>query len=155
VRLALTRINISEFVREVASDLEVLAQDKAQMFSVDASEDALVEVDRVMFRQVLMNLLSNAIKYTPEGGAIAVHTHRLASQRVEISVSDNGPGIKPGDQDRVFDRFHRSFAGGDGTGLGLAISKWIVEAHNGTISCDSMTSGGCRFTVKIPACDTL
>jgi len=74
VRLAPTKINISEFVREVASDLEVLAQEKAQVFSVDANEDALVEVDRAMFRQVLMNLLSNAIKYTPEGGAIAVHT---------------------------------------------------------------------------------
>jgi signal transduction histidine kinase len=154
VRLAFTRIRISGFVREVATELEVLAQDKFQKFSIDAGDDALVEVDQAMFRQVLMNLLSNAIKYTPEGGAIAVKTHRLSTQRMEIIVSDNGPGIHPEERDRVFERFYRSVTNQKGTGLGLAISKWIVEAHKGTIFCDGVLGEGCRFTVSLPIRET-
>lgn len=150
IHLVRTRFPIADFVRDVANELDVLAQDKLQLLTVDTNDDAFVEADPAMLRQVLMNLLSNAIKYTPEGGRISILTRTLPANIVEIAVSDNGPGIHPNDQERIFERFYRSGGEGDGTGLGLSISKWIVEAHKGRIYCKSSTGEGCRFTVHIP-----
>jgi len=150
LHLARTRLQISDLVLEVTGELEVLAQEKSQTLTVDASEDAFVDADRGMLRQVLMNLLINAIKYTPEGGAISVLTHTSANRDVEITVSDNGPGINPDDQDRVFERFYRVCSDREGIGLGLALTKWIVEAHRGKISCKSIVGQGSQFTVRIP-----
>lgn len=150
IHLVRTRLQIADFVRDVANDLDVLAQDKLQVLTIDSDDEALVEADPALLRQVVMNLLSNAIKYTPEGGTISVLTRTLPTNIVEIAVSDNGPGISPHDQERIFERFYRSGGEGDGTGLGLSISKWIVEAHKGKIYCKSGMGEGCRFTVHIP-----
>jgi signal transduction histidine kinase len=151
IRLARTRIQLSDLVLEVTGELDVLVQEKSQTLTIDASDDTLVEVDRAMLRQALINILGNAIKYTPNGGVIAVTTRASSFDCVEITVSDNGPGIDLEDQDRVFERFYRACSDRDGTGLGLAVSKWIVEAHNGKISCKSRVGEGSQFTVRIPA----
>lgn len=99
----------------------------------------LILADGVLLEQVLVNILDNAAKYAPEGTAIDIAA-RLQGVRVELSVTDRGPGIPPEDQARVFDMFYR-VAGGDrqraGTGLGLAICKGLVEAMGGTIRAET------------------
>jgi signal transduction histidine kinase len=110
-----------------------------------------VEADRI--RQILVNLLTNAHEYTPEGASIGV-TVRTVSAEVEVSVSDNGPGIPSDQLERIFERFTRGDAGltqrVGGTGLGLAISKSLVELHGGSISAESTVGEGSTFHVRLP-----
>jgi len=110
-----------------------------------------VEADRI--RQILVNLLTNAHEYTPEGASISVAARALGAE-VEISVSDDGPGIPPDQLERIFERFTRGDAGltqrVGGTGLGLAISKSLVELHGGSISAESTVGQGSTFRVRLP-----
>jgi signal transduction histidine kinase len=110
-----------------------------------------VEADRI--RQILVNLLTNAHEYTPEGASIGVAA-RADGAEVEISVSDNGPGIPPDQLERIFERFTRGDAGltqrVGGTGLGLAISKSLVELHGGSIRAESTVGQGSTFYVRLP-----
>jgi signal transduction histidine kinase len=110
-----------------------------------------VEADRI--RQILVNLLTNAHEYTPEGASIGVAAHTVGAE-VEISVSDNGPGIPPDQLERIFERFTRGDAGltqrVGGTGLGLAISKSLVELHGGSIRAESTVGQGSTFHVRLP-----
>ena len=110
-----------------------------------------VEPDRI--RQILVNLLTNAHEYTPEGASIGVAARAVGAE-VEISVSDNGPGIPPDQLERIFERFTRGDAGltqrVGGTGLGLAISKSLVELHGGSIRAESTVGAGSTFHVRLP-----
>jgi signal transduction histidine kinase len=110
-----------------------------------------VEPDRI--RQILVNLLTNAHEYSPEGASIGVAAHVVGAE-VEISVSDNGPGIPSEQLERIFERFTRGDAGltqrVGGTGLGLAISKSLVELHGGSIAAESTPGRGSTFRVRLP-----
>jgi two-component system sensor histidine kinase KdpD len=110
----------------------------------------LVSIDPVLFQQVLVNLLENAVKYTPAGSEIEIDG-RATENAVVIEVRDRGPGIPPGDEARVFEKFYRgAHARVAGAGLGLAICKGVVEAHGGTIQVENRTGGGAAFRVTIP-----
>jgi two-component system sensor histidine kinase BaeS len=110
-----------------------------------------VEADRI--RQILVNLVTNAHEYSPERASIQVIA-RVADNGVEISVTDNGPGIPPAQLEHIFERFVRGDAGltqrVGGTGLGLAISKSLVELHGGTIAGESEVGVGSTFTITLP-----
>ncbi len=110
-----------------------------------------VEPDRI--RQILVNLLTNAHEYTPDGASIEIGARALGAE-VEISVSDNGPGIPEEQLQRIFDRFTRGDAGltqrVGGTGLGLAISKSLAEAHGGSIGAESTVGQGSTFRLRLP-----
>jgi two-component system sensor histidine kinase KdpD len=111
----------------------------------------LVAIDDVLIEQVLMNLLDNALKYSPAGTplAIAVGT---TNGVVNVEVADQGPGVPPGEERRVFEKFYRGEAGrGRGAGLGLAICQGIVRAHGGAIHAENLPSGGLavRFTLPL------
>ena len=116
-----------------------------------------VEVDRDRIRQVLVNLLTNAHEYSPEEAAIEVKAS-LRGAEVEISVSDDGPGMPEDQLDHIFDRFTRGDAGltqhVGGTGLGLAISKSLVELHGGTIAAEAALGQGSTFRVRLPIAET-
>ena len=87
----------------------------------------LVPVDPVLFEQVFVNLLDNAVKYTPSGSPVEISA-RASDHGLEIEVADRGPGIAPGDEERIFEKFHRgAHAGGGGVGLGLPICRGIVR----------------------------
>jgi two-component system, OmpR family, sensor histidine kinase KdpD len=114
----------------------------------------LILADGVLLEQVLVNILDNAAKYAPEGTEITIAA-RLEGVRVEISVTDRGPGIPAADQVRVFDMFYR-VKGGDrqraGTGLGLAICKGLIEAMGGTIRAETgwPDGTGTRIVMALP-----
>src|SRR5262249_27784002 len=109
--------------------------------------------------QVVDNLMQNARSFSPVGGTVRVTCRRLRSQ-VEITVDDEGPGVRPDALEKIFERFYtdRPEQGfGQNSGLGLSISKQIVEAHGGRIWAENRLSGdgwevlGARFVVRLPA----
>jgi len=112
----------------------------------------LLEFDAVLMERVFCNLLENAAKYTPPGSLIEI-TARRDGDQVEIVVADNGPGLPPGREESLFEKFTRgreetSVAG---VGLGLAIVRAIVTAHDGTIRAENRPEGGARFVIRLPA----
>ena len=98
-----------------------------------------------------MILVDNAIRHSPAGGQVNV-TVRDDGLGATVTVDDDGPGIRPEERARIFERFYRApGAPGGGTGLGLAIAAWIVARHEGRIDVDDRPDGGARFTVRLPA----
>jgi two-component system sensor histidine kinase BaeS len=113
-----------------------------------------VSADADRLTEVLLNLIDNALHHTPDGGTLTVSVFPEGAM-VRVNVDDTGPGIPPGDLDRVFERFYRTdpsrASQTGGTGLGLAIVKSIIEAHGGTIYAENRPEGGARFSFTLPA----
>ena len=109
--------------------------------------------DPERIHQVVANLLENAIRHSPDDGRVAIRARARVDGVVELSVSDEGPGIPAGEEDLVFERFYRSdsaHASDGGTGLGLAIARWIVDLHGGRIRAEPRRPRGCRMVVALP-----
>ncbi len=115
------------------------------------AELPLIWVDGLMIQRVLTNLLENAVKYTPPQSRIEIAAEEV-TEGVIVSVTDNGPGLPPGEEERVFDKFYRTSPenGTLGAGLGLAICCAIVDAHGGRIWAENRYSGGAVFRFLIP-----
>ncbi len=141
---------IEDVVRTMRAQTEPARQTLTERIDPDLP---LVEVEPDRIRQILVNLVTNAHEYSPERASIEVRA-RVVEAGVEISVSDNGPGIPPAQLEHIFERFVRGDAGltqrVGGTGLGLAISKSLVELHGGTIAADSEVGRGSTFTIVLP-----
>lgn len=164
--LARSEVNLVELIREVVSELELLADKKALRILQPLNIDVLlINIDRERIRQVLSNLLSNAIRFSPEAGSIEINltpaivrvgrrvTDSTESPALKISVADQGPGIPADELELIFDKFVQSSAtrtGAGGTGLGLAICREIVQAHEGMISAVNREGGGAVFEVLLP-----
>jgi two-component system, OmpR family, sensor histidine kinase KdpD len=112
----------------------------------------LVPLDSVLIEQVLINLLDNAVKYTPPGSPIAL-TAWATEDAVTVEVADRGPGLPPGEEQRIFDKFYRVQRPltPSGTGLGLTICRGLVEAHGGQMWAENRPGGGTvvRFTLPL------
>ena len=113
----------------------------------------MLNLDAVLFEQVLFNLFDNAAKYSPEGTTICVHSYRDADT-VVLQVLDEGSGIPPAELERIFDKFYRVEKGDRvraGTGLGLAISRGFIEALQGTVTAaNRIDRDGAVFTIRLP-----
>jgi two-component system sensor histidine kinase KdpD len=116
-----------------------------------AADLPLVQIDGAAVEQVLVNLLENALEYTPECMPIEIAS-RLEPGRMTVEVADHGPGLPPGTEKRVFEKFFRIQRGHSrrGIGLGLAICRGIIEAHGGTISAANREGGGAVFRFTLP-----
>jgi len=110
----------------------------------------LVPVDGVLIEQVFVNLFDNAFKYSDPGSPVRVAAG-TADRTLTVEVADGGPGLPPGEEDRVFEKFHRADARERGFGLGLPICRAIVTAHGGRIWADSRPGRGLvlRFTLPL------
>ena len=112
----------------------------------------LLRFDAVLLERLFANLLENAAKYSPPGSHIEIAA-RVRGDMVEVSVSDDGPGLPAGAEGRIFEKFMRGEkeSSKPGIGLGLAICRAIVEAHGGRIHADNVPQGhGARFTFTLP-----
>jgi two-component system sensor histidine kinase KdpD len=100
---------------------------------------------------VLVNLFENASKYTPPGSTVTLAAE-VIGDRLSVSVSDNGPGLPPGREEAVFQKFTRGEreSATPGVGLGLAICRAIVESHQGKITASNRANGGAIFTFTLP-----
>jgi signal transduction histidine kinase/DNA-binding response OmpR family regulator len=142
---------VSAFV-EVISALYPLAEKKSQALLQHVEPHLHVHADALRFKQVLMNLAGNAIKFTPEGGQIELAARQVEDQ-VRIEVRDNGPGIPPEQQQRIFEAFVRLAQTGsatEGTGLGLAITARLVELHGSKLGIESQPGDGTCFYFSLP-----
>jgi two-component system sensor histidine kinase KdpD len=113
----------------------------------------LLNIDGFLIERVFVNLLENASRYTPIGSQIEI-TATSNSRSAEIRVADNGPGLPPGSEDKIFDKFFRGSMiapdGRRGVGLGLAICRAIVEALGGKINARNRSQGGAEFIISLP-----
>jgi two-component system sensor histidine kinase BaeS len=141
---------VEDVVRTIRAQTEAAGQTLAEQVEPNLP---LIDVEPDRIRQILVNLLTNAHEYTPEGASIGI-TARADGAEVEISVSDDGPGIPADQLERIFERFTRGDAGltqrVGGTGLGLAISKSLVELHGGSIAAESTLGQGATFRIRLP-----
>jgi signal transduction histidine kinase len=131
------------------SELEPVAD--GHEISIDPSPAVIAGVRDDLLRLVL-NLLENAIRHTPPGTHVEAST-RLEDGQAVLVVADDGPGISPELERRVFERFVRGGRdGARGSGLGLAIVRAVVESHGGTVALGARgAAGGTRFEIRIPA----
>jgi signal transduction histidine kinase/ActR/RegA family two-component response regulator len=118
---------------------------------VDADTGSLVG-DELRFKQVVLNLLSNAVKFTPDGGQVSVAAHR-GRDRLQVSVTDTGPGIAADDRERIFESFQQGGRGirqEEGTGLGLTLSRRLVALMGGELWLDTEPGQGSTFGFWVP-----
>ena len=148
-----SRLQIGLLCKDVVKQIYDQLQRKSQEIVTDIPQ-VLPEVygDEEWLKQVLVNLLENAIKYTPQGGKIEVVVLHRTSQKVQVSVSDNGPGIPPETRDRIFEDHFRlpRDQGKEGYGIGLALCQRVIRAHYGQIWADYPATGGSCFHFTIP-----
>ncbi|MBZ5665113.1 MAG: response regulator [Acidobacteriia bacterium] len=144
---------VGDALPEVLSTIRPLAMVKNIQVRQKLETDRPVYADRVRFKQVLYNLLSNAVKFTSKDGSIEIRCYDDGAA-VALSVTDTGIGIRPGDQEMVFEEFRQvegsAGATQEGTGLGLAITKRLVEQQGGKISLKSEFGKGSCFTFTLP-----
>ncbi|MBI4873094.1 MAG: CHASE2 domain-containing protein [Acidobacteria bacterium] len=138
--------------REVADRARLYAARKRIQIDLEVP-DLAVPVDPELLAFALYNLLTNGVKYSPKNSSILLRVTE-SSDTVSISVSDQGSGIAPAEQQRVFERFYRlkrDEAGAvEGSGIGLALVKEIAEQHGGRIGVESAPGKGSRFTLALP-----
>ncbi|NGZ60160.1 MAG: hypothetical protein CV081_06625 [Nitrospira sp. LK265] len=149
--LHLARVDLRDLLRECRELFAPLASNQALAMRIDAGDEPLfVDIDHDRILQVLSNLIDNSLKFTPNGGVIELSA-RKQETFIEVSVTDNGPGISVEAQARIFERFSQlNVADRQGLGLGLFIAKWIVEAHKGRIWVTSVPGNGSSFSFTLP-----
>ena len=144
--LVRSEVNVVDVVKECVAEHE-----EAPIEVKVRGEPRVISADRERLEQVIDNLLSNAVKYRSQGSKIGVEVAHN-EDRVSVSVTNRGPGISDQDQRTLFQRFRRL---GDrskpGVGVGLYIARGLVEAHAGTIECESIPNDTTTFRVILPA----
>lgn len=140
------KVDLSSLTAEICEDFA-----PAVHIDTDLAEDVFVQGSDLLLCRLEMNLLENAVRYTGEDGQVSVSLFRDGRDCV-LTVTDNGIGIAPDQQERIFDRFYQADPArtGEGTGLGLAMVKEIAQVHGGSVSVESEPGRGSSFTVRLP-----
>lgn len=151
-------IDVHEVVTEAVGRSQELAKKRQVSLIVARTSSAYIVGDRWQLADAISNLVQNAINYSDERARVTLSILQVTDDGdrfVEIKVSDNGIGIKPEEQERIFERFYRVDYGrsrdAGGTGLGLSIVRHIAMAHGGSIRVWSRPGQGSTFTLRIPA----
>jgi signal transduction histidine kinase len=146
------RVQLDEIVLEAVTTAGWIAARRNIKLVVQEADEAVIQGDAALLRQLGLILLDNAIKFSHEGGEVAISV-RANGGTTAFVVEDEGVGIADVDLSRVFDRFYRaeSMRGSSaGAGLGLAIARWITDAHGAQISIEAAPERGTRVTVNFP-----
>lgn len=143
-------VNLTSLCTNVAQETARTSPRHTIEFTSTCASDPM-PLDETLMRRAISNLLNNAVKYSPDGGIVRF-TLGCDSSTACIVVADSGIGIPPEDLPQLFSVFHRArnVDAIPGTGLGLAIVKQAVDAHGGTITCNSIVGIGTTFTVLLP-----
>ena len=154
MKLAIGAVDSGAMVREVAEQLEVLADEKQQTIVCEVEPGLMVSADVRVLKRAVINLIDNAIKYSPPGSRVSVFARRLHAG-VELRVVDQGPGIRAEFHERIFERFFRLDEARSrqqqGSGLGLALARWAVEAQGGHLRVESDGEHGSTFVIDLDA----
>ena len=160
-RAATEPVDLAALLRTIAELYEERLLPAGLRIDLDIPErqDFIVEGVSGRLGQVVDNLVSNAVSFSPHGGCIRLSLRRDGDM-VELQVDDDGPGIQPGREEMIFERFHTQRPGGESfgqhSGLGLSICRQITDAHAGTIRAENRLDAfdavqGARFVVRLPA----
>jgi signal transduction histidine kinase len=142
-------LDLSDIATDAASTLATLGAERGVKVLLDPLP-APMAGDPLRLRQLVTILGDNAIRHSPPGATVTVRVQPDADGAL-LQVDDQGPGVRPDDLPRLFERFWRADnAPTGGTGLGLAIAKWIVEQHGGTIGAFNRPDGGASFWARLP-----
>ena len=144
------RIDLVVLATEAVGLLESTARTQGVTVVLEPSRQVSAHGDARGIIQILVNLLGNAVRHSPQGGTVTI-TFDRADGFARAHVGDQGPGIEPEDQQRIFERFERATGAEGGTGLGLAIARRLARSMGGDIGLDSIPGHGSRFTVSLPA----
>ena len=149
-----TRVTLAEIVKAAIEVVSTAAEAKGIALQLKLTDACQVRGDEARLQQIVWNLLSNAVKFTPEGGQVGVRLEAVCN-RACITVTDTGRGISSDFLPYIFQSFRQEDVSVTrhygGLGLGLAIVKYLVDAHGGTITADSLGEGqGATFVVQIP-----
>jgi len=146
-------VDLSAVMSEEADEFAAAASRKHVAMELSIRSGLVVSGDRDALKRAVANLLENAVRYARDGGGVGLHSGRERDW-AWIAVSDDGPGIDPADQDRVFDRFFRvdkSRARSEGgSGLGLSIVRQIARSHGGDVQLRSTPGEGATFVIWLP-----
>jgi two-component system, OmpR family, phosphate regulon sensor histidine kinase PhoR len=148
-------IHPEQITADIIEKLSQLAKEKKISITCHSQNVTQLRADPGKLEQVLMNLVGNAIKYIPEGGRIDITwEYSTEIKSILLRVKDNGPGIAPEHQSRLFERFYRVDKARSrevgGTGLGLAIVKHIMQSHGGHVALRSDVGLGAEFICQFP-----
>ncbi len=154
LKLQLTDVNLSDVIEPLAGTMKTILASRKQTLDIEVEKGLPpVHANKAKLRQVLFNLLGNAIKFTPDEGKLKIEAVRK-NDWCQVSVVDNGIGIKKEEQEKIFEPFYQLanplIKGKSGTGLGLALARQIVEKHGGKIWVESKYGEGSRFSFTIP-----
>jgi len=154
LKLQLTDVNLSDVIEPLAGTMKTILTSRKQTLDIEVEKGLPpVHADKAKLRQVLLNLLGNAIKFTPDEGKLKIEATRK-NDWCQVSVVDNGIGIKKEDQKKIFEPFYQLdnplIKGKTGTGLGLALARQIIEKHGGKIWVESEYGKGSRFSFTLP-----
>jgi len=155
-RLEPREVSLNRLVSDLERAFHVLAVQREIDFRVEREpglpDEVFWDADRI--NEVLGNLLSNAFKFTPHGGTVELILEPVEDDAILMRVHDSGAGIPPEQLPRIFEKFYQAdnqrSARAAGSGLGLAIAKQIVEAHGGSILCESTPGVGTTFSIALP-----
>jgi signal transduction histidine kinase len=143
-------IDLAALAGEALVMLESRAEESDIQLEIGPAEALFASGEERAVIQILVNLIGNAVRHSPDGGRV-----RLAFAKTEgtasVTVSDEGPGIEPADQQRIFERFERADQKAGGTGLGLAISRRLARSMGGDVTLESAPGEGARFTLTLPS----
>ena len=151
-QLQKTTFNLTELAQQIVDNFQPMLVENKLNCSV-SGDRVFISADRDKIHQVLTNLLANAIKFTPSGGRIDLSVSQ-SKGTTSFRIIDNGQGIPPDEVGQIFERFYMAEPSRNsklgGQGIGLSIVKGIVNAHQGTISVDSIYGKGTTFTINLP-----
>lgn len=152
VEMALESIDPAAVAERAIDAFEIRAKERRIEIVRRLGVMPRVRGDPDRLAQVLTNVVDNAIRHTPEGGRVEVRSRTDAQGWAELAVEDAGPGLKPDELARIFERFQRGAGGG--TGLGLAIAREIARVHGGRLWAESEPGSGARFILRLPPSST-
>lgn len=145
--LNLMQVNIYAFMNQINDSIRILSWKNFNCELIMKDSLPLIEIDSQLLKQAIINILKNAYEAMDGNGTVTIHVF-FQKQLLHIAITDCGGGLDPALADSIFSPFITSKTGG--SGLGLVITKQIIEAHHGTLTCDSRPGDGCTFTIALP-----
>jgi signal transduction histidine kinase len=143
-------VDLAALAAEAVVMLEAPAEERMVTLDLEVTKPLPASGQDRAVIQILVNLIGNAVRHSPKGAVVQLKFARTPGT-ASVTVSDQGPGIDPADQHRIFERFERADSNGGGTGLGLAISRRLARSMGGDVTLDSTPGAGAHFTLTLPS----